>query len=183
VIQRRAAVAIVVTLSAALLAGCGFESPDVESTEHNSVQATDFTLGSIKVDDTSITAVTTSGVPNFYLIVTLVNTGRTSDSLTGATSTQGALTISSGQASLPPGLPVEFGLPVSGSSAPTISVNTSPMPQTGGYVPIVFTFTDAGTSPTIQVPVVPAGETTNATQPVPTATASVPTEVGQTASD
>jgi hypothetical protein len=78
-------------------------------------------------------------------------------------------------------VPVEIDVPSAGG--PTLSVAASPTPQTGGFVPVTFTFATAGPSTTIQVPVVPAGETTAPTQPLPTATATVPTQVGDTSSD
>lgn len=188
-IQRRAVVGIVFAVSASLLAACGFESPDVESAEHASVQATDFTVGALRVEDTSITPITTDGsVPHFYLIVTIVNTGKTSDTLTGATTPDGTVTLggagtTGGQLALPPGVPVEIGVPSPGSTQPTVSVAASSLPQAGAFLPVVFTFANAGASSTVQVPVVPAGETTAATQPVPTGVASPPTEVGDSAGD
>jgi copper(I)-binding protein len=183
VIQRRAVVGIVFAVSASLLAACGFEAPDVESTEHNSVQATDFRVGAIRVADTSITPATVDGLTGFYLIVTIVNDGSTSDTLTGATTPNGAVTLSVAGLPLLPGVPVEVGLPSADSTTPTMTVVAASTPQAGDFVPIVLDFAKAGASPTAQVPVVPAGETTAATQPVPTATATVPTEVGATASD
>jgi hypothetical protein len=188
VILRRAVVGTVFVVSASLLTGCGLEAPAVEDTESPSVQAADFHVGAIEIDDTAITSTTTNGVPHFWLQATFVNNGSAADTLSGATTSQGTLSISGGTGTaggltIPPGVPVEVVAPAPGSTAPSISAAISPSPTVGGFVPIVFTFTDAGTSPTIQVPVIPVGETTAATQAVPTATASVPTESGQSADD
>jgi hypothetical protein len=172
-----------------MLAACGFEAPDVESSEQPSVQAADFVVGAIHIGDTSITAVSSDATtPASYLIATLVNDSKTTDTLTAIKTTNGTLTLSGsgtagGQLTLPPGVPVQIEAPPLSSPGPIVTIATSPLPQAGGFLPVTFDFTNAGPSAVIDVPVVPPGETTAATQPVPTATASVPTEVGQTASD
>ncbi len=185
---RRAVAGTAFAASALLLTACGFQSPDVETSEHASVQAVDFTVGTVEIADAAITSTTSNGVPSYWLQATFVNTGSTSDTLTGATTPNGTLSISSGEAvgtslTLPPGIPVVVLTPAAGTSGPAISAAISPSPQLGGYVPITFTFTDAGTSGPIQVPAIPAGETTAATQPVPSGTASVPAVEGQSAGD
>ena len=185
---RRAVVGTAFAASALLLTACGFQAPDVENTEHASVQAVDFTVGTVAIDDAAITSTTSNGVPSFWLQATFVDTGSTSDTLTGATTPNGTVSISSGEAvgtslTLPPGIPVVVVTPAAGAAGPSISLAMSPSPQLGAYVPIVFTFTDAGTSGTVQVPVIPPGETTAATQPVPSGTASVPPVEGQSADD
>jgi hypothetical protein len=157
VIQRRALVGIVFAASLSLLAACGFEAPAVEDHEHASVQATDFVVGQLRVEDTSIVAGQSRATASqFYLVATIVNNGASNDTLT-------AVTMSA------PG--------------PILTVATQTVPQPGAFVPLVFTFAVAGSSTTIQAPVVPQGETTGPTQPVPTATASVPGVVGDSASD
>jgi len=187
VIQRRVVVGVVFAAAMSMLAACGFESPAVEDHEQASVQATDFSVGSLRLADTSVVAATTSSaVPQFYVVVTIVNDSGANDTLTGVTTSQGTVTLGgtgavNGQLPLPPGVPVKINVPSAGGA--TLAVTASPTPQTGAYVPIVFDFAKAGPSQTVQVPVVPAGETTAATQPVPTQTASVPTEVGATAND
>jgi hypothetical protein len=198
VIQRRAVVGIVFAITASLLTACGFESPDVEASEHPSVQGADFSVGAIKLDDAAISSVTNAdGSPAFYLSVTIVNDGTTSDTLTGATTAGGTVTVSgpdttAGHIAVPPGVPVEIGAPTAGTATPSTGtglnqpamvVATTTPPQVGGFVPVVFTFATAGSSGTISVPVIPAGETTAAAQPVPSATASVPSEVGPSADD
>jgi hypothetical protein len=187
VIQRRAVAGIVLAIAMSMLAACGFESPAVEDHEQASVQASDFSVGALKLADTSIVeATTTSAAPQFYLVVTIVNDSSAPDTLASVTTTQGTITLggtgaTGGQLTLPPGVPVEIDVPSAGG--PTLSVAASPTPQTGAFVPVVFNFATAGPSATIQVPVVPVGETTGPTQPLPTGTASVPTTVGDTASD
>jgi hypothetical protein len=195
VIQRRTAVAVAaLAATLSMLAACGFEAPTVEDHEQASVQATDFTVGAVRLDDTSITAAsaaTTDGsAPQFYLVVTIVNGAKATNTLKSVTTTQGTITLAgagttNGTIALLPGVPVEIGVPAPGTGTPgtTLAVTASPAPQTGAFVPVTFSFTNGDVSPTIQVPVIPAGETTAATQPVPTATASVPTEVGDSADD
>jgi hypothetical protein len=198
VIQRRAVVGIVIAVTASLLTACGFESPDVEASEHASVQAADFSVGTIKLADTTVMS-TSDTPPVYYLTATIVNDGTTRDQLTGATTTGGTVTlsgsgVSNGKLTLLPGVPVEIGAagivaasspgaPSQTTIEPTLVVTTTPAPQVGGFVPVVFTFANAGPSATVQVPVVPSGETTAPTQAVPTGTASVPPAVGPSADD
>jgi hypothetical protein len=189
VIQRRAVVGIVFAASLSMLAACGFEAPTVEDHEHASVQATDFTVGSVHVDDTSIVSVTSGGsAPAFYLVATIVSDAKTNVALTGVTSSQGAVTMSGagtagGQLTIPPGVPVQIAAPPLSSPGPIFTVAASPLPQAGAFVPMTFSFSNGDKSQVVQVPFVPSGETTNPTQPVPTGTASVPIEVGQSSND
>jgi hypothetical protein len=190
VIQRRAIVGVVFAISVSLLAACGFQSPDVEATEHAAVQATDFHVGVIQLGGTSITSVTpANGIPRFFLQVTIVNNGSRADTLTsvepvGASS--GTITLSgpgtTGGLAIPPGVPVMIEVPSSSFFGPNLSVDVTPTPQVGAYVPVKFTFTYAGSN-SAQVPVIPPGETTAPTQPVPTTQATAPAVVGDTASD
>jgi hypothetical protein len=187
--QRRAVVGTVMAVAMSALAACGFQAPVVQDQEHASVQATDFIVGTLRVSDTSISQATTiGGTPQLYLIATIVNDGSTSDALTqvgtpGGTITLGGVGPVAGRLPIPPGVPVEIGEPSTTSPGPTATIAVSPAPVVGGYLQMTFTFAIAGASRTVQVPVVPAGETTTATQPVPTGSASVPTEVGQSAND
>jgi hypothetical protein len=52
-------------------------------------------------------------------------------------------------------------------------------PTGGSYVPLEFSFGDAGTSPTVQAPVVPPTQTTAVASPVPTDIATPPPAEGQ----
>jgi hypothetical protein len=186
VIQRRAVVGLAVVATAALLAGCGFQSPAIEDTEHASVQATDYTFGTLRLGDTSITQSTSDG--KLYLVVTIVNDGPTVDSLIAvsapnATMTFGGTAPAGGPLALLPGVPVQIDQPSTTAPGPTISIATTPVPQPGTYLSVTFTFATAGAAPPIQVPIVPAGETTAATQPVATTPPSIPTQVGETTND
>jgi hypothetical protein len=194
VIQRRAVAGIVFAATMSMLAACGFESPDVEASEHASVQAADFSVGAVRVRDAFVTSVQTSGTPTVDLVVTFVNDGTTAETLTGVTTPLGAATISgagvtasgaTGTAlTLPPlGVPVEVGDSLQSPHGPNITIAATTQPVLGAFVPVAFTFGSAGSSAAEQLPVVPAGETTQPTQPVPTAAASVPSAVGVSASD
>jgi hypothetical protein len=196
VIQRRTVAGIVVAATLSMLAGCGFESPDVESSEHASVQAADFSVGAVRVRDVFVTSThpLSGAVAPVHLVVTFVNDGTTADALTGVTSSLGPATLSgtgvqavgaTGSALiLPPrAMPVEVGDPKQTPNGPTITIAAATQPVVGTFVRVTFTFANAGSSSSEQVPVVPPGETTVPTQPVPTATASVPSEVGVSASD
>jgi hypothetical protein len=195
VIQRRAVAGMVCAATLSLLAGCGFDSPDVQATEHASVQAADFNVGTVHVGDAFIAAANpdaaTPASPGSNLVATFVNSGATTVSLTGVTSPLGATTVS-GAGVVPAGvsgsaltLPPKSVLVHVGAAAsdPTITIATTSAPVVGSFVPITFTFSSGQTSGVVQVPVVPPGETTAATQPVPTAVASVPSPVGVSASD
>jgi hypothetical protein len=194
VIQRRAVAGIVFAATLSLLAGCGFDSPDVEATEHASVQAADFTVGTVHVGDAFIAAPNPSQTvasAGSNLVATFVNSGAITVSLTGVTSPLGATTMSgagvapSGVSGSALALPPKSVLVNVGSAAsdPTITIATTSTPVVGGFVPVTFTFSNGQSSGVVQVPVVPPGETTAATQPVPTATASVPSPAGVRASD
>jgi hypothetical protein len=191
VIQRRAVVGVVFAISVSLLAACGFQAPDVEATEHAAVQATDFHVGAIQLGGTSITSVTpASGIPRFFLQVTIVNDGNQSETLTKvepAAGSTGAITLSGpgtiGGLAIPPGVPVMIEVPSTSFFGPNLSVNVTPTPVVGAYVPVIFTFANQPPSQVVQVPVIPAGETTAPTQPVPTTQATAPAEVGDSASD
>jgi hypothetical protein len=185
--QRHVVVGIVVA-GTTLIAGCGFESPAVTTSEHNSIQATDFAVGAVRVADTSITTLDASGTAGTYLIVTLVNNGSTSDKLIGITSAAGAVTLTGqgvvgNSVTLPPGLPVSIDQPLLAPQGPTATITTTSTPKLGTYIPVRFAFAKAGTSATEQIPIVPPVETTALSSPVPNETPSVPTIVGQSASD
>jgi hypothetical protein len=188
--HRRAVVGAMIAIAMSVVAACGFQAPAVQDDEHASVQATDFHVGTLTVSDTSITQVTAAdGTSQLYLTATIVNVGARADALTGLSTPGGSITLGgvgpvAGRLAIPPGVPVEIGAPSVTSPGPTAAIDVSPPPVVGGYLPVTFTFAIAGPMPgPVQVPVVPAGETTAPTQPVPTATASLPTQVGESASD
>jgi copper(I)-binding protein len=164
VIQRRAALGIVLAASTFALAACGFEAPDVTQHENSEVQGTSLTIGAVRVRAVFATPVETSETATpLYVVVTFVNDAKTPDTLTSATSPLGPVTLSGGAASngqltLPPGVPVQVVDPALLTPGPTMTVGVKTSPPVGSYVPITFTFTNAGTTATIQAPIVPAGE-------------------------
>jgi hypothetical protein len=189
VIQRRVLVGIVVAASASMVGACGFDSPDVTTHEHNSVQAAEFKVGAVDVDDVSVTTLPTTGMS--YLIVTLVNGGSSTDALTGITSSRGTIALTGAGVSgvggtslaLPPGVPVTIDQPLLSPAGPTATLTTTTPPALGTYVPVQFTFATAGPSPTEQAPVVPPVETTAAATSVPTVIATPPPAPGVKTSD
>lgn len=191
-IQRRAVVGIAAAVTTMLLAACGFESPAVTDHEHNSTQAHDFSVGNIRVRNTYVTTLPglgarTSPSPGPYLVVTLVNQGTQSDTLTGITSPAGSVTltgpgISGGELTVPPnGVPVVLNPPLISPQGPTATLQATTPPRLGTYVPMQFSFSGAGTSGTEPVPVVPPTATTAATAPVPQTQATPPPQTGESA--
>ena len=190
-IQRRTMAGIVITASS-VLAGCGFQAPIVTAHEHNSVQAHDFQVGAVRVRDAFVTSVQTPAKPATpYLVVTLVNDSRTADALTGITSPLGTVTLTGsgvlgGSLRVPPnGVAVSIDQPLLSPNGPTATYQpaSATIPGPGSYVPVQFTFTVAGTSPTEQVPVVPATATTAVSTPVPQGQATPPFQPGERTSD
>jgi hypothetical protein len=189
VIQRRALVGIVVAASASMAGACGFDSPDFTTHEHNSVQAAEFEVGAVHVGDASITTLPSTG--KSYLIVTLINEGRSTDSVTGIASSSGTIALTGAGVSgvggtslpLPPGVQVSIDQPLLSPAGPTATFTATTPPALGTFVPVQFTFATAGASPTEQVPVVPPDETTAATASVPTGIATPPPVPGVKTSD
>jgi hypothetical protein len=185
--HRRTVIGAVFAALLILIAGCGFESPDVSTTERADVQGGSLTTGAVVVRDAFITAATSTS-PTMYLVVTFINNASTGDALTQVQSQNGTVTLG-GQGvtgtflKLPSEVPVEIVDPLLGTPGPTLTVSVFNPVGPGEFVPIVFHYSRAGQSQTLQVPIVPAGETTAPTQPVPTNQASVPTEPGESASD
>jgi hypothetical protein len=189
VIQRRAVAGIVLAASTSMVAACGFEAPDVTAHEHNSVQAADFSVGAVRVRAVAVTSLQTSETATTsYLLVTLVNDGTATDTLTGVTSSLGPVTLTGagvlgGALTLPPGVPVEVDQPLLSPGGPTAAFTTTATPAAGTFVPVSFTFETAGTSPTEQAPVVPSTETTAPTVAITQSPAAGPTASGERASD
>lgn len=185
---RRAAVGVVLGLALPTLAGCGLESKDFTSKEHATIQAANYRLGGVRIRNAFITAPltpVTSGsakTPNAYLVVTLVNTGFTSDRLIGVSTTTGVATISGGSLALPPRLVTAVSDPDIDATAPTIGISGR-TPQLGSTVSVQFNFAKAGTTQSIAVPVVsPEGLSLSPTQAVPTDQATPPPEQAPPAS-
>jgi hypothetical protein len=193
VIQRRTMAGIAIAAGALTLAGCGFQAPPVTNNEQNSAQSRDLNVGSIAIRNAYVTTSTaTGGKPSTYIGATFVNSSTThADTLTGISTQSGSVTLAGGGGlggglEVPPrGVPVVLNEPVAASQAAgpsaTLAATTTPAP--GRYVTVTFTFSGAGSSPAIRLPVVPDTATTAASSPVPTETATPPTESGEPASD
>jgi hypothetical protein len=196
--QRRVVVGIAGAVATLLLAACGFDSPAVTNHEKASIQAHDFSVGKIRVRNAYVTTVldnsrgfSTSSPGTTYLVLSLVNQGTQSDSLTGITSPAGSVSLTGsgvfgGSLTVPPkGVPVVVNLPVSSPQGPTATFTaaSTTTPQLGTFVPMQFSFSGAGTSSTEPVPVVPPTATTAATSPVPTDQATPPPQPGESAAD
>jgi hypothetical protein len=188
VIHRRVAVGVVIAAACSLLGACGFQSPDIQSTEKSDVQGANLSELPVLIRNASIVEVGAGLTPSMYLYVTFVNKAPRADSLVRTTSPNATLTLSGGTGLLgrtlllPTGLPIQIVNPELARGA-TMRVTASTTPQVGTYVPVEFTFANAGTTAPIDVPVVHPGATTDVTQPVPTETASVPAQSGELASD
>ena len=188
-IHRRVAVGVVIAAVCSLIGACGFQSPDVQSTEKSDVQGVNLSELPVLIRNASITEVGAGASATMYLYATFVNNAGRADTLVRATSPNATLTISGGTGLLgrtlllPSQVPVQLVNPELGVSGATMQVRATPTPQVGTYVSVQFTFANAGATPPIQVPIVHPGATTEANQPVPTDTASVPPQSGELASD
>jgi hypothetical protein len=193
--QRRVLVGIAGAVATIVLGACGYDSPAVTDHEHNSIQARDFSVGKIRARNTYVTTVPQSGLvtgpatASSYLVVTLVNQGTQSDSLTGITTPAGAINLTGsgvfgGSLTVPPnGVPVVVNQPLISPQGPTATFAATTTPALGTSIPMQFTFSGAGTSGVEPVPVVPPNTTTAATSPVPTDQATPPPQTGESASD
>lgn len=212
-ISRRAIIGVVLAAAIPLLSSCGLEVKEETSREGSPVQATDISVGSIDIRDAFVTYDSQTGIQPLgsstpvvpgagnsgtgYIVVTLVNNGRTTDHFTGATSPLGTITVQSdvhlgaGSSSasgitLLPGVPVTFGSPSVGSTGSMLRIAEGGTPATTGTeVRVQFSFANAGTA-TVQVPVVDSGNITvdpTQTIPVPTSTETLPSEGLKPASD
>lgn len=180
---QRTVAATALALALPVLAGCGMEAKDETQKEHSSVQAADNYIGAIKIRDAFLTTLpipnTATGAPGgtqTFLVVTLVNDGKDPDFFTGVTTSLGTATLS-GAIKLPPGVVVQISDPEIDATAPTLVVETGTPPVVGATEPVSFTFTDAGTTADLQVPVVDPGESLNPTQVIPTTQATVATPI------
>jgi hypothetical protein len=193
VIQRRAALGIVFAVVVSMLAACGFQSPDVESTEHASIQGAQFSDGTMLVRDVFVTSTgVIGGAPAVHVVATFVNESPIADALTGVTASGEPATISgvgvravgavANALVVPPhGIPVVVDV---SPTTPNITLTgTTTPPPTGTFIPLTFTFESTVNPPSVvQAPVVPPGESTQPTKPVPTHQATVPSPVGVSAS-
>jgi hypothetical protein len=175
VFQRRAVAAMVCALGISLLAGCGFESPAVTFTEHNSVQGTNYLVGQIFVASAFVTPNPTAPATTMNVVVTFVNNGPRADVLTGAASPQGPVILPGGAITLPPGVVVQVVDPNLSSTGNTMLVRpTGSLPVAGQYLALSFHFADAGPSNLKSVPVVPQGESEGIYTTLPNGVATPP---------
>ena len=185
---RRATTAAALGLALPVLAGCGLEAKDVTSHEHATIQAANYRMGGVKIRNAFITAPLIStpsssgNTTNAYLVVTLINHGP-ADQLLGISTTIGVGTITGGSIKLPRGVVVSIGDPDIDASAPMIAISGR-TPTVGTTVPVQFNFAKAGTTQSVQVPVVsPDGLGLSPTRIVPPEQATPPTETAPSASD
>jgi hypothetical protein len=188
VIHRRVAVGVVIAATCSLLGACGFQSPDVQSSEKSDVQGANLSELPVLIRNASITEVGAGVTPPMYLYVTFVNKAPRADSLVRATAPNATLTLSGGTGILgrtlllPTQLPVQIVNPELARGA-TMRVTATPAPQVGTFLPVTFTFANAGTTVPIDVPIVHPGATTEVFQPVPSETPSIPPQQGELATD
>jgi hypothetical protein len=199
VIQRRAVAGIALAASTTMLAACGFQAPAVTNIEHSEVQGTSFAVGAVKIRAAFITSVPASALGDApvgaapttptALVVTFVNDTNTADTLTGASSSLGPVSLagpgaSGGQLTIPRlGVPVQVVDPNLGTPGPTLTIAAKAAPVLGTFVRVNFTFANAGTSATVQVPVVPPGETEQATTQITGVPATPPPDPGDSTTD
>jgi hypothetical protein len=189
--QRRAVAVVALAATTMLLAACGFDSPAVENTEHSEIQGTSFQVGAVGIRAAFVTTepagdleVAGGGTP-MALVVTFVNSANTPDTLTGATSSIGPVTLSgpgtaAGLAIPRIGVPVQLVDPNLGQVGPQATIAAKTAPAVGTFVRVNFTFSNAGTSATVQVPIVPPGETEQVTTRITGVPATPPAVTGQT---
>jgi hypothetical protein len=171
---KRTVAATALALALPVLAGCGMEAKDETQKEHSQVQAADNYIGAIKIRDAFLTTLPSTGTT--YLVVTLVNDGKDPDFFTGVTTSLGTTTLS-GAVKLPPGVVVQVSDPDIDATAPTLVVDAVSAPVVGTTEPVSFTFTRAGTTRSLQVPVVDPGGSLSPVQVIPTTQATVTTPI------
>lgn len=186
-IQRRVIAGLALAASTTMLAACGFDSPAATETEHSEVQGTSFTTGPIDISAAFVTPVPTPAgatTTPLAIVVTFVNNGQ-ADTLTSASSPLGPVSLvgpgtQSGALKLPAGVPVQVVDPDLGTSGPAMTIAATKAAPVGTFVRLGFTFANAGKSATMQVPVVPRGETEQVTTRITGAPATPPVVTGDT---
>jgi len=173
-------------LATPVLAGCGLEAGDETSKEHTQIQAASNHIGGIRIRNAFIATVPGTGDSGrTYLVVTLVNNSQKADALTDISTDFGVAKLESGPdteigttgIALPPGVVVQISSPEINPDAATAEISGA-TPIVGTTQLVSFTFTNAGTTRQLAVPVVEAGGSLSPTQVVPTdqATFSIPIE-------
>lgn len=167
-VTQRAVAGAALAVLLPILAGCGIDASDQTSNARPQVQAADHTIGAVRIRDAYITTLPdATGANTNYLVVTLVNDGRSSDTFTGISTSLGTGTFSKGPVTLPKGVVVQLSDPEIDPTAPTLTVSGA-TPTVGTTVGVKFSFADAGTTGTIPVPIVTPGANLNPTQLIPT---------------
>lgn len=187
----RIASGLVLTATLATIAGCGLEAPDETSKEHVSIQAASNHIGAIDIRDAYIVnSSDANGTLHPYLLVTLVNNSTQADSLTGITTSIGAVSLdnadaATGGVTVPPRTRnlLEFSDPQIDATDPTATIDTSTEPKVGTTVNVGFTFANAGQIKAFAVPVVDNNFSLSPTAPVGTEIATPPAEDAPGASD
>jgi hypothetical protein len=150
VIRRRAVAALAVCLVAVLpTAGCyqGFEG--TVNTQEPTGNGTDFVVGTLKVQDTTLVADTATG-RTASLLMTIINEGDQPDALTGVTVGGTRATLRTAPLAVAPGATA-----VVGGTSPNQVLVTGLQVPAGSYADVTVEFRSAG-SDTRRVLVVPA---------------------------
>jgi hypothetical protein len=182
---RRAAVATVLGLALPVLTGCGLEAKDETSKEHSQIQAVASQVGGVRIRNAFITTplVSQPKGPDAYLVVTLVNGGRSADRLVGVSTATGVATIPGGSITLGRGIVVSVSDPDIDPTDPSIPISGK-VPTVGTTVPVQFSFATGGNSAELQVPVVsPDGLSLSPTQSIPAGQATPPAADAPLATD
>ena len=212
--SRLALLGVVLVATGPILSACGMEAPDETSRERSPVQGAELSTGAVQVRDAYITYITSTSAPSPapssssttasasaspaaaqtpapttapYLVATFVNSGTSTDALIGVTTPMGAVDVgngSSGELTLPPGLVVSTGTPTAAGGHPLKIDATGPPVSVGLSESVTFTFANAGTSQTVQVPIVANDYTTSPTSPLPVGSSTeTPEPSGESAAD
>lgn len=179
-VTQRTIAAGALALALPVLTGCGMEATDETQKEHSQVQAADNRIGDIRIRNAFLTTLpdaTGASSGQTYLVVTLVNIGSVADTFSGVTTSIGTPTLQNGPVALPPGVLVQVSDPEINPNAPTLTITGGTPPVVGNTEPVQFNFATAGTTQTIQVPVVDPGGSLSPTQVIPTVQATFATPI------
>lgn len=177
---QRTVAAGALALALPVLAGCGMEAKDETSKEHSQIQAASEHIGAIKIRNAFLTTLPgggSAGAGKTYLVVTLVNDGKTADQLTGVTTSLGDATLQGGSVTLPPTVVVSISDPQIDPQAKTATIAAATAPTVGTMAQVEFSFANAGTTGEIDVPVVAPGGSLTPIQVIPTTQATFATPI------
>lgn len=187
VISRRPTIAAAVAAAAVLsLSACGLETKDYTEHEKSQVQGAQFSVGTVDVRDAFLTYIA-GAMTSPYLEVTFVNDGPKPQAFLGVSIANATGQLSGSNPAtglpLPPGVVVRVGDPLSNPGGVSLQLTPAGTPPAiGTSVPVTFMFAGAA-STTLQLPVVPPGETTQPTQVIPTVQEPAPSESGEPATE